>query len=300
MPAPTIRNQSGTPAGSSATIPQPVLGNFLVLCNFNFNSRTTGASDTAGNIWTHQLSAADSNMNWLNVFTAPVISTGSGTNTISGLTDGVYWVAEIQGVGATPIDGSVTSGTFSGSSGGTLTASPITTSVATDLILSFAIDQETATLTVNTGTLVASGSNVDFNIVQQHTTSSTGPYAESFNVPTSSGETAVIIAIAIAGIAGPTINTQPSSTSTYVGSTATFTVSATTSGGSLSYQWQKFISGSWSNVGTNSSSYTTGNTTFADQGDLFQVIITDSNGSITSSTAKLNIIGIAGLMWISC
>ena len=97
---------------------------------------------------------------------------------------------------------------------------------------------------------------------------------------------------------GPTINTQPASQSVYLGQTATFTVSATSSGGSLSYQWQQFISGSWTNVGTNSSSYTTAATGYADNGDEFQVLVTDSNGTTTSTAAFLTVIGIATLAWI--
>ena len=205
--APTIRNSAAS--GSRDTdneviIPQPVSGNFIVVFVFafdTFSARTM--SDSAGNTYTYRLQQADSNSNYVGVFTAPVTSTGSGNNTITlPTTATVLYAIEVQGnPSSDQIDGSVTSGTYSGSAGGSLTASAITTTVATDLILSAAIDQNTATLVSNTGTLVWSSSalNTDFNIVQQHTTSATGNYSEIFTVPSSSGETAAIVAIAIKG-----------------------------------------------------------------------------------------------------
>ena len=100
-------------------------------------------------------------------------------------------------------------------------------------------------------------------------------------------------------VAGPTINTQPTNQYVYLGQTATFTVSATTSGGALSYQWQQFISGSWSNVGTNSSSYTTGALGFSDNGDVFRVQVTDSNGTVNSNIAFAYVTGTASLAWVT-
>ena len=83
---------------------------------------------------------------------------------------------------------------------------------------------------------------------------------------------------------GPTINTQPANQTVTVGQTATFNVAATGTG-TLSYQWKK---GS-TNVGTNSSSYTTPPTVLADNGALFSVVVTDSAGSITSAIAILTV-----------
>jgi hypothetical protein len=70
------------------------------------------------------------------------------------------------------------------------------------------------------------------------------------------------------------------------GATATFTVSATSSGGALSYQWKK----DGANVGTNSSSYTTPATVPADNGAQFTVAVTDSNGTTTSNPATLTVL----------
>lgn len=82
----------------------------------------------------------------------------------------------------------------------------------------------------------------------------------------------------------PTITAQPASTSVAVGKTATFSVTANGTA-PLTYQWKK---GSTS-VGTNSASYTTPATTSSDNGDKFSVTVTNSFGSITSSTATLTV-----------
>ena len=93
-----------------------------------------------------------------------------------------------------------------------------------------------------------------------------------------------------AAAAGPTINTQPSSSTVTAPATATFTVAATTSGGALSYQWQR---NSANISGANSASYTTPDTTVtggsANSGDLYRCVVTDSNGSTTSSAATLTV-----------
>jgi Ig-like domain-containing protein len=82
----------------------------------------------------------------------------------------------------------------------------------------------------------------------------------------------------------PTITTQPASTTVTVGQTATFTVVATGTA-PLTYQWMKGTT----NVGTNSPTYTTAATTSADSGDKFQVVVSNSAGSATSSQATLTV-----------
>ena len=81
----------------------------------------------------------------------------------------------------------------------------------------------------------------------------------------------------------PTISSQPASVSVTVGSSATFSVTAT---GATSYQWRK--------NGTNiscatSSTYTTPATTSADNGAVFSVVVTNAKGSVTSSNATLTV-----------
>ena len=87
--------------------------------------------------------------------------------------------------------------------------------------------------------------------------------------------------------AGPTINTQPTNQTAKIGATATFTAAATASAGSLTAQWQKNatnISGA-----TNPTTYTTPPVSQGDNGATFDCVYTDSNGSVTTSTATLTV-----------
>jgi hypothetical protein len=92
--------------------------------------------------------------------------------------------------------------------------------------------------------------------------------------------------------AGPAINTQPQDAARDAGETATFTVTATASAGALHYQWKRAPrdSETFANVGTDSASYTTGTLSIdGDNGARFEVVVTDDNGSTTSSIAALTV-----------
>jgi hypothetical protein len=89
----------------------------------------------------------------------------------------------------------------------------------------------------------------------------------------------------------PVITSAPASRTNYVGDTATFSVSAVTSSGSLSYQWQAngtnltdvgIVSGS-----TTSTLTLTGVTT--NSALAYQVIVSNGSGSVTSSIANLTV-----------
>ena len=96
---------------------------------------------------------------------------------------------------------------------------------------------------------------------------------------------------------GPTITVQPGDRSVAAGATANFTVTATSTAGAISYQWQRSTDGgsTWANTstgtGATSASYTTGATTVsggtANNGDRYRVLVTDANGTTTSASASL-------------
>lgn len=90
----------------------------------------------------------------------------------------------------------------------------------------------------------------------------------------------------------PVITTQPTNQSTIAPATATFTVVA--SGvPTPTYQWQLSTDGGVTFVnisGATSASYTTPATTSSDTNKRFQVIATDTAGSVTSSSATLTVI----------
>jgi Bacterial Ig-like domain (group 2) len=87
------------------------------------------------------------------------------------------------------------------------------------------------------------------------------------------------------GGAAPSITAQPLNATVTVGQTATFSVGAT-GGSPLSYQWQK---NSANISGATASSYTTPATTSGDNGAKFHVVVSNANGSMTSSTAMLTV-----------
>jgi hypothetical protein len=83
----------------------------------------------------------------------------------------------------------------------------------------------------------------------------------------------------------PSITTQPANQTVVVGQTATFMVVATGTA-PLSYQWQK---GGTNISGANSASYTTPATALTDSGSQFDVVVTNSLGSMTSNTVTLTV-----------
>jgi hypothetical protein len=87
----------------------------------------------------------------------------------------------------------------------------------------------------------------------------------------------------------PAISTQPSNETVNVGQTATFTASATGTA-PLSYQWLKNGSAV---SGATSASYTTPPTTALDNGSQFQLMVSNSAGSVTSNIALLTVNSLA-------
>lgn len=128
------------------------------------------------------------------------------------------------------------------------------------------------------------------------TVTNTGSQAATFT--SSSGTATFTSMIAIyddVSTSGPTINTHPAPQFAIAGQTATFTVSATATAGTLHYQWRK----DGANVGTDSSSYTTPNTDTTYNGAQYDVVVTDDNGSTTSHTALLTVALVISLNWFS-
>ena len=83
----------------------------------------------------------------------------------------------------------------------------------------------------------------------------------------------------------PSITTQPASQSVTLGATATFSVTAAGTA-PLSYQWQK----NGANIsGATSATYTTPATAAGDSGETFDVVVTNSAGTVTSGAATLTV-----------
>src|SRR5213078_3680465 len=105
--------------------------------------------------------------------------------------------------------------------------------------------------------------------------------SNSAGTVTSNAATLTVNAAAV----GPTITTQPVSQTVTAGQTATFTVVAAGTA-PLSYQWQK----NGANIsGATSASYATPATTSSDNGATFDVVVSNSVGTVTSNAATLTV-----------
>jgi hypothetical protein len=86
-------------------------------------------------------------------------------------------------------------------------------------------------------------------------------------------------------IAAPQIMMQPADQTVSIGESATFSVTATGSA-PLQYQWQK---GGTAIAGATGSNYTTAATSSGDNGSSFTVVVSNADGSMTSSAAMLTV-----------
>ncbi|MCW5664484.1 MAG: immunoglobulin domain-containing protein [Piscinibacter sp.] len=101
---------------------------------------------------------------------------------------------------------------------------------------------------------------------------------------------------AVVGLLPPSITQQPASASVSEPDTATFSVTALGTP-PFTYQWQRSDNGgaNWDDIaGATARSYTTGATSVAaDDGDRYRVVITNPDGSTTSSAATLRVNAVA-------
>lgn len=89
----------------------------------------------------------------------------------------------------------------------------------------------------------------------------------------------------------PTVGVSATDLSICVGGTVTFFANVSGGTGGVTYQWQQLISGTWTNVGTNMSSYTT-NPLNSTGNFQFRVQITQNSGcSATSATVTVTVAG---------
>jgi hypothetical protein len=111
----------------------------------------------------------------------------------------------------------------------------------------------------------------------------------SFDVVVTNSVSSVTSAQATLGVnsvpVAPTITTPPANQTVTAGQTATFSVVATGTA-PLTYQWQKNGSDI---TGATSASYTTPVTTTADSGELFRVVVNNTAGNATSTSATLTV-----------
>lgn len=143
----------------------------------------------------------------------------------------------------------------------------------------------------------------DTSRIEFKRTTSTSDQTGTFTIGGAT-ETTMAMGLVLTEVAGPTIDTQPVSQTIYVGQQATFTVSATSSGGALSYQWQVNTGSGFNNVTTGTGGTTTSFTTQTANGSetatgyTYRCNVTDSNGTVATNEALLTVINAAGtFLW---
>src|SRR2546423_6517196 len=131
--------------------------------------------------------------------------------------------------------------------------------------------------------------NLPYSYAVDTTTVSNGAHTITAVASDAAGNASTSAAINVnvnnAGSTAPSITSQPASQTVTAGQTATFSVIATGTA-PLAYQWQR---NSVNISGATSTLYTTPATTTADSGSAFRVIVTNSAGTTTSSTATLTV-----------
>ena len=162
------------------------------------------------------------------------------------------------------------------------TINPATGGSGSTLTLSGAASA-TATADSSGNYTVTGLANGTYTIVPSHTGYTFTPSSQSMTV-NGANVTGVNFTDTSAAVA-PTITTQPVNQTVTAGATATFTVVA---GGTapLSYQWQK---NGVNIAGATGTSYTTPATATTDSGSTFDVVVTNTAGTVTSSAATLTV-----------
>jgi hypothetical protein len=130
---------------------------------------------------------------------------------------------------------------------------------------------------------IAAGQNHPFQVQFAPTTA--GNVSGSISIASDATNSPLTVNLSGTGTAALAITAQPENQSVVAGKTATFSVVAA-GAGTLTYQWKK---GAAAIAGATSASYTTPATTAADNGSLFSVVVTDSNGNVTSNSATLTV-----------
>lgn len=100
------------------------------------------------------------------------------------------------------------------------------------------------------------------------------------------------VELPVAAPTGPTIDTDPTAQAADEGATATFTGAATTSGGAMTWAWERQEpgGGSFATVGTSAGTYTTPTLDCAtDHGANYRFTVTDTNGDTVSDVVGLTV-----------
>jgi len=217
---------------------------------------------------------------------------------IAGATGASYSISNVQSssngaqytVKVTNSVGSVTSSvaTLTVNSAPTITSQPANLTVAAGSSAMFSV-----TATGNpaptyqwklSGTPIAGATGASYSISNVQSSSNGAQYTVTV---TNSVSSITSTAATLTVTSSATITTQPANVTVVAGTAATFSVVAT-GNPTPTYQWQRNIGGTFTNIsGATSTSYTVSSPAAADDLSQFQVVVTNSGGSVTSQPAVL-------------
>lgn len=227
-------------------------------------------------------------------FPAPTYQWQKGGAAIAGATSATYTIATTSLADAATYTCVATNSLGSATSNGAvltvqvppaITTQPVGTTVTAGASVSFTV---VATGTPaptyqwqKSGVNIAGATSATYTIASA-TLADAGAYTV---VVTNPAGTVTSSAAALTVNAPPVITAQPANQSVVVGQTATFSVTAT-GNPAPTYQWRK---GGAPIAGATSASYTTPVTVIGDDGSTFDVVVTNSLGTVTSGPATLTV-----------
>jgi len=247
------------------------------------------------------------------VATFSVVATGAPTPTyqwqknsvkIGGATGASYTTPA-----TTAADSGAKFGVVVSNSAGSVTSNSATLTVNTATSAAPKITTQPANQAVTTGqtatfSVVATGTPAPAYQWRKNSANISGATSPSYTTPaTTSGDNGAKFDVVVSNSAGtvtsaaatltvntptasaPKVTTQPGSQTVNVGQAATFTVVASGSA-TLSYQWQK---NAVNISGASSSTYITPATVAGDTGATFDVVVSNSAGTVTSNNATLTV-----------
>ncbi len=263
-------------------------GNLLVCCvRHEGLSTSTTISDTAGNTWVPltEVSHPSGDM-FLQLFYV-LNCTGNASNVVTATFGASRTYSGIQVMQFSGLNSYDEEDSGTTSTGTSVTSGTLNVDGAGVVVAGIAIYGGLASWSASSGyTLVQNAS--DTQRMGMSYELETGSSSESPGASASSNDDWIIVAAAFleAG-AGPSITSQPTDQTCYEGQTATFNVSATTSGGTLHYQWKD----DGGNVGTDNNSYTTAAAVYStDNGAVITCDVSDDNGTRTTDDAIWNVL----------
>lgn len=289
-----LATASGTSLGVAQTS-APTVGdlNVVFVVGNPFTGQVITVADSQGHTYTARGSLKEAAIDaGIFIFTAPITSSGANTVTAtygtSAFNRGIV-VAQMRGTYDVSNTGTDTGTNPTATVSATNTAQPAT-------VVMGIVDLQSGSPGVGTG-YTDSGAGLFWATgypgrVQYKEVTTVASQSGNFTNPSfSRNVTAMVIVVDAAG--APTINTQPTDQTVYEGNAASFSVSATSSGGALSYQWKD----DGSNVGTNSNTYAP-TPVLADNLSVIRCDVSDSNGTTSTNNVILRVIATARVGWL--